>query len=132
VDRPVRLDLAVTQRMPLLLGAVGRAAAAGLDIDDQELRRQFRRLRWAGTIDAGRYLAEVKDARRTGYGVDRETLYNGIVAIAAIITDETGRPAYGISAIELANRIDDVEIAEVGERLAATAASLSRSPRPPA
>ncbi|MBB4155557.1 DNA-binding IclR family transcriptional regulator [Sphingomonas jinjuensis] len=129
VDRPVRLDLAVTQRMPLMLGAVGRAAAAGLDIDDQELRRHFRKLRWAGSIDASRYLAEVKEARRTGYGVDRETLYNGIVAIAAIITDETGRPAYGISAIELANRIDDDEIAHVGERLAATAASLSRSPR---
>jgi DNA-binding IclR family transcriptional regulator len=128
IDRPVRLDLAVTQRMPLMLGAVGRAAAARLSLKDAELRRHFKPLRWAGTIDAARYINEVREAEQTGYGVDRETLYTGIIAIAAIITDDRGQPVFGLSAIDFANQIDDAEIARVGERLAAAAKSFS--PRP--
>lgn len=125
VDRPVRLDLAVTQRMPLMLGAVGRAAAARLDLKDADLKRYFKPLRWAGSIDAARYIREVRAAERDGYGVDRETLYTGIVAIAAIITDDTGRPVFGLSAIDLANQIDDARIAEVGAKLAETARGFS-------
>lgn len=125
VDRPVRLDLAVTQRMPLMLGAVGRAAAARLELKDADLKRYFKPLRWAGPIDAARYIGEVRAAERNGYGVDRETLYHGIVAIAAIITDEQGRPAFGLSAIDLANQIDDEDIAMVGEKLAEAARRFS-------
>lgn len=129
IDRPVRLDLAVTQRMPLMLGAIGRAAAARLALTDADLRRYFKPLRWAGSIDATRYIGEVRAAEQDGYGVDRETLYSGIVAIAAIITDDRGRPAFGISAIDLANQIDDADIARVGETLAAVAAGFSLGPR---
>ena len=93
VNQPVRLDLAVTQRMPLMLGAVGRAAAAQLKLGDAALRRSFRPLRWAGEIDAGRYIREVREAEQKGFGVDRQTLYKGIIAVAAIITDERGQPA---------------------------------------
>ena len=125
VNRPVRLDLAVTQRMPLMLGAVGRAAAAQLQLSDAELRRGFRALRWAGNIDAARYIGEVRTAQRNGYGVDRDTLYTGIVAIAAIVADENGRPAFGLSAIDLSNNIDDDEVAVVGKTLAAAAEKFS-------
>jgi DNA-binding IclR family transcriptional regulator len=125
VNRPVRLDLAVTQRMPLMLGAVGRAAAAQLKLSDADLRRGFKALRWSGQIDATQYIAEVRTAREKGYGVDRDTLYSGIVAIAAIVTDDHGRPAYGLSAIDLSNNIDDRQVSAVGEALAAVARKFS-------
>lgn len=129
VDQPIRLDLAVTQRMPLMIGAVGRAAAAKLNLKDAELRKYFRPLRWQGEIDAARYIHEVREAERKGFGVDQETLYKGIVAIAAVVTDERDQPIYGISAIVLANQIDEDGIAKVGRKLADVATGFSLSSR---
>lgn len=127
-DRPVRLDMAITQRMPLLLGALGRAVAAAKGLADKDIRKDFPKLRWQTPLTAEQYIADVHDARRCGYAVDRAILYGGIVTVAATINDEHGEPRYGISAIEFAHQTNDDTINAVGRKLVETCAMFSRSP----
>lgn len=116
-DRPMRLDMEVKQRLPLMMGAVGRAMAAHLRLSDAKLRAAFQSLRWAGSITAEDYVAQVRDAERTGYGVDRGTLYPGINSIGVIITGGDGRPLHGLTASDFEAQFDEARIREVGERM---------------
>ena len=43
---PMRLEMALKHRMPLMLGALGRAMAATLKLSDRKLRAEFKALRW--------------------------------------------------------------------------------------
>jgi DNA-binding IclR family transcriptional regulator len=115
--RPVRLDMEITQRMPMLLGALGRAVAAAKNIPDAKIRKLFPSLRWQVPLTADQYIAEVHEARERGYAVDREVLYPGIVTVAATINDEQGEPRFGISAIEFAHLTSDAVIEDIGGKL---------------
>ena len=123
-NRPIGLNV-VTRRMPLMLGAVGRAMAAALGLADQDIRKKFSRLRWQGSLTVGEYINDVRLARTRGYAVDRDRLYLGITSIAAAVTDQNGAPIYGISAIDMTSLVDEVKIASVGEELARLARALS-------
>jgi DNA-binding IclR family transcriptional regulator len=116
-ERPMRLELESKQRMPLLLGAVGRAVAARMQLTDGQLRAQFRALRWDAPVGVTEYVRQVREAETLGYAVDRETLYRGIVSIGAAIAGRDGRPIYGLSASDLAGNMAENRTAELGKRL---------------
>ncbi|WP_226575772.1 IclR family transcriptional regulator [Acuticoccus sediminis] len=124
-NTPVRLDMQVTQRMPKYLGAIGRVIAAKSDVGPEELRRWFMAMRWNKAPTFEEYLAQVEEARQKGYGIDDETLYAGIAVVASVITDAEGWPLYGISAISLVGTPQHRRLNEIGEKLAAIAASIS-------
>ncbi|ALG62249.1 hypothetical protein WG74_06045 [Citromicrobium sp. JL477] len=126
-NRPVRLDLDLTQRMPRYLGAIGRAAAAADQLGKAALKKEFGKLRWAGNFTLEDYIQSVDSARELGYGVDRTALYEGIVAIASAVTDADGQPVFGLSAIEFAEGMSDEDIAQTGELLADVARRYSAS-----
>jgi len=116
-ERPIRLELESKQRMPMLLGAVGRAVAARMKLTDGQVRAQFRALRWDAPMGVAAYVQQVRDAERLGYAVDRETLYRGIVSIGTAITGRDGRPIYGLSASDLAGNLGESRTAEIGKRI---------------
>ena len=124
-DRPMRLDMEVKHRLPMMLGAVGRAYAAHLQLKDGELRSHFKQLRWDGPIDTKAYVAEVREAEKRGYGVDRGTLYRGVLSVGAVIIGGDGRPAYGLTASDLASNFDEARIADVGQHVAGLAKAFS-------
>lgn len=124
-DRPVRLDMAIKQRMPLFLGALGRAHAAALRLSDADLSARFGQLRWEGAIDVDGYIGEVRAAEELGYAVDRQALYPGVVSVAAILTNRDGVPVYGLTASDIANNLDDARIAALGARMAALKKAFS-------
>ncbi|MCC5808909.1 MAG: IclR family transcriptional regulator [Ectothiorhodospiraceae bacterium] len=121
----VRLDLEVTQRMPFLLGAIGRAIAARLDMETSELYRRFSELRWNAPMTFEEYQQELEQTRQRGYAVDQERLYSGITAIASVITDDQGRPQLGISAIGFAERLRGDVITRIGSEIARLCAASS-------
>lgn len=125
INRPVRLDLDLTQRMPRYLGAIGRVAAAADGLSKAALKKEFSKLRWASDVSFDDYTQSIEAAREHGYGVDRADLYEGIVAIASVVTDAEKRPVLGLSAIEFSERISDYDIAKTGEMLAAVAQRYS-------
>ncbi|MBN2973350.1 IclR family transcriptional regulator [Roseomonas aeriglobus] len=124
-DQPMRLDMPVKQRLPIMMGAVGRAMAAYLKMTDPQLRAAFRKLRWEGPISADDYVEQVRTARETGYGIDRGTLYPGIVSIGVIISGGDGRPLYGLTASDFEARFDDDRIADVSARMTSLAKLFS-------
>lgn len=128
-DAPVRLDMRVTQRMPLLLGAIGRAYAAAAGLEEARLREGFRGLRWYRPPSFETYLEQIRLAKRRGYGVDRDTLYQGIIAIGAVVADEAGQPALGISAIALSERVSAESEAAIGRELVRLS-GVARGARP--
>ncbi len=126
-DRPMRLDMQVKQRMPLMLGALGRALAASRKLSDTELKDYFQHARWEGRITAKQYIGEVREAERTGFGVDREALYPGVVSVAALIGDRDGTTIFGLTASGFTSTMDEALTRHTGERLAAIARTHSRS-----
>lgn len=95
----VRIHMSVGQRLPLLMGGVGRAIAARLDLSRPELCREFHKLRWEGAISFDEYADQVAEARRLGYALDRGNFSPGVRTIAVAIVDHAGAPRYGISGI---------------------------------
>ena len=123
-DRPIGLHM-VTQRMPIMLGAVGRAMAAAMKLPEAEIKRRFGKLRWQAPITFREYLSDVRLAEERGFAVDADRLYLGVTSVAAVVTDQTGVPAYGISAIEMSLLMNDDRIPAIGKELAAVARGLS-------
>ena len=126
-DRPIGLHM-VTQRMPIMLGAVGRAMAASMKLSEAEMKRRFGKLRWQAPITFREYLNDVRQAAERGFAVDVDRLYLGVTSVAAVITDQTGVPAYGLSAIEMSLLVNHDRIEAIGKELAAVARGLSARP----
>ena len=98
-DTPVRLDIKVTERMPCMAGAVGRAYAAARGWDDDALRAGFSALRWSDPMPYSTYRDEVAAAGAVGYGVDRDRLHVGVCSVGAVVVDRDGAPFLGVSAL---------------------------------
>lgn len=113
----IRLDLPQGKRLPALIGGVGRVVAAHRQLGPVELRRRFASLRWQSPPAFEDYLASIEEARRQGYGLDLGQLYIGVDAVGAAITDQAGRPRYGLSSITLAGQADSARLARIGRDL---------------
>lgn len=130
-ERQVGLHL-VTRRMPVGLGAIGRAILAVLKLSDAAIRKRFEALRWEGDLTLTDFMQDIREAERLGYAADRDRLYLGITAIASVITDAQGNPLYGLSAIEMSSLMDDAKVTRVGEDLSQVTKALSGNTRPAA
>ncbi len=116
----VRVDLPVGKRLPLSVGAIGRAVMAARQVSDAALRRHFRTLRWQRPVDFESYRDSVRDAASFGYGRDPGLLYAGVDSVAAIVPDATGRPRYGLSAVTIQGQLDEARLHALGRDLART------------
>jgi DNA-binding IclR family transcriptional regulator len=114
---PMRIHMSVGQRMPILVGAVGRAAAAKREFSEAELRTEFAQLRWQATPDFNDYVAQVREARRCGYGVDRDNFAAGVTTVAVVISGPGGAVSYGISGIMFSGRCNEEMITKIGKDL---------------
>jgi DNA-binding IclR family transcriptional regulator len=114
---PMRIHMSVGQRVPMLVGAVGRAAAAKLQFSEAKLRTEFAQLRWQAAPDFNAYVAQVHEARRCGYAVDRDNFAAGVTTVAVAIPSADGAVSYGISGIMFSGRCDEPMIAKIGADL---------------
>lgn len=116
-SNPMRIHMSVGQRLPMLMGAVGRAIAAKLELSDAELRAEFALLRWQSPPDFEQYVAHVLQARRRGFAVDRDNFASGVTSVAVAIHDAVGGVTYGMSGIMFSGQCDEESIARVGVEL---------------
>ncbi|MDY6945498.1 MAG: IclR family transcriptional regulator [Pseudomonadota bacterium] len=121
-NSPMRIHMSVGQRLPMLMGAVGRAIAANLGLGEMELRREFGRLRWQSQPKFEDYVAQVEEARRRGFAVDRDNFATGVTTVAVAIHDSVGAVSYGLSGIMFSGQCDEESIVRVGEALVDVAA----------
>ena len=94
----MRIHMAVGQRVPALVGALGRAIAAKLHLSRDELAAEFEHLRWQRPISLETYLDQVDEAARNGYGVDEGAFSFGVRTVAVTVSEASGNVRYGITA----------------------------------
>lgn len=95
----IRIHMHVGQRLPALVGAVGRAVAAQLDLPEPQLLQEFERLRWQRPLSFERYYSEVKEAAQLGYAIDDGFFSVGVRTVAVALPDAPGSVCYGITAV---------------------------------
>lgn len=119
----VRLD----SRLPELIGASGRCIAGLRNLPIDDLRRQFAALRWDNPPSFDAYAADVEQARRTGWALDDNGLYQGISMVGSAIADQNGKPRFAISGIAIGAQQDDASIRKAGEAIHEASQYLQRS-----
>lgn len=116
-SNPMRIHMSIGQRLPMLMGGVGRAIAAELDLSEFELRTEFSRLRWQAPVTFEEYAAQVAEARAKGYAIDRNNFAPGVTTVATAIRDVDGVIGYGVSGIMFSGQHHDETAAEIGAAL---------------
>jgi len=117
----MRIRMSIGQRLPRLMGGVGRAIAAKLDLSDVELRAEFDSLRWQMPLSFEAYKAQVEEARERGFAIDYSHFAPGVVSVGAAIQDSSGAVRYGLSGIMFSGQHDEKTINRVGAELVAVA-----------
>jgi DNA-binding IclR family transcriptional regulator len=127
----MHIHMPIGQRVPRLVGAMGRAVAAHLNLPRDELKREFDMLVWKNPLPFADYLVQVERAKRVGYGTDKGYFALGVSTVAVAVSDDTGTIRYGISSIMFSGQHNSATMNEIGRRLVAIAqvASIRLAPR---
>lgn len=121
----VRVEMTPAQRMPYLVGAVGRCIGAALNLPKSELYRRFNSLRWQRPPNFEEYYSDVIKARARGWAIDEGNNFLGLNAVASIISEPNGRPRFGLSGLAIAGQHDLATLAKMGEELHQTTIVIS-------
>lgn len=103
---PFSLHVDVGSRFPALISATGRLVAAYSGLDDQDLERRFKALRWDQAPDFGTWLADVQAVRRKGYSLDRGNYITGVTIAAVPVFDAQRRMTHALVAAGVSDRLD--------------------------
>lgn len=128
VENPgmMRIHMSVGQRLPMYVGAVGRAFAAGSQLSRDQIEREYKLLRWQSPPSLDEYYAQILECRETGYAVDQNNFALGVTTVATGFPDPDGVMSYGISAIRLLGQTSSEEIHQIGTDLAALTRQFCR------
>lgn len=103
---PLRVQFTVGQRLPSLIGALGRCFAGHLNLSKAEVKVMFKELRWQNPPTFEQYWAEVEEARRAGFAVDIGRYNRNFTTVAAPILTSSGEATMAISAITFSGDLD--------------------------
>ena len=124
--QPIRYVMETGGRQPTYLGAAGKAHLAALDTDvvDRFLTdlepEQLTRFQ----LDKGALIEELKQIRARGYATSEGERVEGAAAVAVAVCDVDGRALGVISVMMPKFRVSATAMREMGEKLAARAATL--------
>jgi DNA-binding IclR family transcriptional regulator len=113
----MRIHMSIGQRVPRLVGAMGRAVAAHLDLPKDELRREFDTLTWQSPLSFADYVMQVEQAKRVGYGIDEGNFALGVSTAAVAVIDDSGAIGYGISGIMFSGQHNSETMNKIAQRL---------------
>jgi len=126
-DQVMRIRMSVGQRLPLLIGAMGRVVAAFGGMGEAEMRRRFEGLRWQRPLPFEIYLAEVEEARRRGWAVDEGHYVQGVTTVSAPVLGPLGAIQALCSATLLGVSHGPDAMAQMGAELIETCRSIRRA-----
>jgi DNA-binding IclR family transcriptional regulator len=119
---PLRVHFTVGQRLPSLIGALGRCFAAHLGLPKPQIKAMFKELRWQDPPTFEQYWSEVEETRHNGFAVDIGRYNRNFTTVAAPVLASDGRADMAVSAITFSGDIDR-------SRLLRLAADLKRVTR---
>lgn len=121
----MRIHMSVGKRLPVLIGAVGRAVAADMELSQKELENGFRALHWQVPISFESYAEEVQLAKVRGYGYDEGNFSPGVNTVGVTILDELSVIRYGLSAVMFKGQHSAETVEQIGRDLIALKAWAS-------
>ncbi len=119
---PLRVHFTVGQRLPSLIGALGRCFAAHLGLPKAQIKAMFKELRWQDPPTFEQYWSDVEETRRSGFAVDIGRYNRNFTTVAAPVLASDGRAALAVSAITFSGDIDRARL----QRLAADLKRVTR------
>jgi|ThiBio_1000_plan_1041568.scaffolds.fasta_scaffold00921_9 DNA-binding IclR family transcriptional regulator len=123
----IRVHMSIGQRLPLLVGALGRCMAAFSEFSEEEIERRFLRIRWQDAPPFVDFLSDVEACRKQGYAIDKDRYAKGVTTVAAPILRKDGTPLAAMSAIGFSAQFTKNSIRELVRDLTETAQHLSHS-----
>jgi DNA-binding IclR family transcriptional regulator len=124
-DQVMRIRMSVGQRLPLLIGAMGRVHGAFAGLEEAELRRRFAALRWQRPFSVEEFLAEVAETRLRGWAVDEDHYVHGVTTLSAPVQGREGLLA--ASATMFTGQYERAAFPTLGGELLALAQDIARS-----
>jgi DNA-binding IclR family transcriptional regulator len=109
-----RIRFTPGQRLPLMIGAMGRCVAARSGIPESELAQSIGALKWHDTPKFDRYLSDVRHAAVNGYAIDDGDFLLGITSIAAPVISREGALSHCIAATTFKGRFNREELRQLG------------------
>ena len=103
---PLRVQFTIGQRLPSLIGALGRCYAAHADLPKTRIKIMFKELRWQNPPTFEQYWSDVEEARRSGFAVDVGRYNRNFTTVAAPILAHDGQNVMAVSAITFSGDID--------------------------
>lgn len=116
-DADMRIHLRVGQRVPLLVGAMGRLVAAHSGRDEEQLRRMFDEVRWNSPIKFETFMSQAKRALRTGWAVDDGQFAGGTLTVSVPVFDRAGTFSMACSGTMFKGQHDPDRVKEIAEEL---------------
>ena len=113
----IRIHMTIGQRLPVLIGAIGRQVAARLNLPDNELGLRFAQLRWQAPLSFAEYKEQVRSAAMLEYGRDVGYFAVGVESVGVAIADGDGTTRYGISGSMFVGQHTDETVALIGREL---------------
>lgn len=103
---PVRVQFTIGQRLPSLIGALGRCFAAHTSLPKARIKVMFKELRWQNPPTFEQYWSDVEDTRRSGFAFDVGRYNRNFTTVAAPILTHDGQATMAVSAITFSGDID--------------------------
>jgi len=124
-DLATRLHMTLGQRLPMLIGAIGRCVAAHSNLSDRQLAEAFGALRWERAPTLARYKREVAQVRREGWAIDDGDFMRGLTTVAAPVIDRRGAARFCVASTVFQGQLGERPLRQLVTETAALARVLS-------
>lgn len=122
----LRVHMRLGQRMPLLVGAMGRVMAVHGGLEEAERRRRFAAIRWQTPLRFRSYQQQAEEGARRGWAIDRSNHVKGVVTVATPIFDASRGVPMVLAASMYDGSGQKALIGRIAASIVATAAEISR------
>jgi len=114
----VNIQMPVGQRLPLLVGGMGRVMALEAGLSDEERRAAFAQVHWQRPLTYTAFMAQAREARRVGWGVDDGYMNRSVTAVGVPVRTLGGDEVeYVCSATMFRHQYANVTLGDLGKAL---------------
>lgn len=124
-ESAVRIQMPLGQRLPVLLGGMGRIMAMQGGLTDDQREAIFESIQWGRPISYAAFMTQARQARRRGYGLDEGYTHRSVTAVAVPVPSASGQVEEICSATMFHGQHDEEAMAALVAELGALAASAS-------
>lgn len=88
----INVQMPIGQRLPILMGGMGRVMALQAGLDEASLEEIFNTLRWDRSLTFAQFIAQARKAKRMGWGLDEGYMNRSVTALAVPVVPAPERP----------------------------------------